>query len=106
MLKLATFYFRSSTRQLLGPLLVLVHVNDAGKNIIKSKVILYADDMALYFSSEIKDDQIRGVNADLAKLLQNLNNLSLKVNINKTKLLLLSNCNANNFPNVNVASKT
>ncbi len=91
---------------LLGPLLFLVYVNDVGKNIIKSKVISYADDTALYFSSESKDDLIRGVNADLAKLLQNLNNLSLKVNINKTKLLLLSNCNTNNFRNVKIGSKT
>ena len=72
------------------------------ENIIKSKVISYANGTTLYSSSENKSGLIKEVNANLTRLLQNLNSLLLKVNAIKTKLLLISKCNASDFANVQV----
>ncbi len=87
---------------LLGPLLFLIYVNDISRNIINSKIISYADDTALYFSSEDKEDLISNVNRDLHKLLENLDSLSLKVNVSKTKFLLITKCNAKDFPSIKI----
>ena len=64
------------------------------------KMVSYADDTTLCFSSENKNDLIRNVKTDLARLIENLDHLSLKVKVGKTKLLLLSNWDTNNFPDV------
>ena len=87
---------------LLGPLLFLVYVNEISRNIINSKVISYADDTALYFSSETKNDLIRNINTDLDVLTNNLKRLELKVNVNKTKLLLISKGKIGDFPEVKI----
>ena len=87
---------------LLGPLLILVHVNDIERTISKSKIMPHADDAASYYSSENKRNLIRNISADLVKLIQNLSSLSLKVNVSKTKLLLISKCNTSDFPKVGI----
>ncbi len=90
---------------LLGPLLFLVYVNDIAKSIDKSKVISYADDTALYFSSESKSDLIKIVNTDLTRLTNYLSSLSLKVNVSKTKLLIISKSNTKDFQDVKIGKK-
>ena len=90
---------------LLGPLLFLVYANEIDENIINSKVISYADDTALYFSSETKNDLIRNINTDLNVLTNNLKKLELKVNVNKTKLLLISKGKTGDFPEVKIKNE-
>ena len=74
--------------RLLGPLLFLAYVNDTVKGMINSKVISYVDDTALYCSYEKKNDLISNIKTDLTNLTENLNHLSLKVNVCKTKSCL------------------
>ena len=52
-------------------------------------MISYANDTALYFSSENKNDLITNIKSDMTKLIENLNHLSLKVKVGKYKYINL-----------------
>ena len=72
---------------ILGPLLFLLYINDIDKDLIHSKVLLYADDTVLY--STHKDDTVAHawVSEDLNQLTSWFKLNHLTVNIEKTKMM-------------------
>ena len=53
---------------ILGPLLFLIYVNDLPSCQLASKIILYADDMVIYYSSTNLSDLESKLNSDLATI--------------------------------------
>ncbi len=50
---------------ILGPFLFLIYVNDLTSCTLSSKIVFYADDMVIYYSSRKPDDINDTLNADL-----------------------------------------
>lgn len=75
----------------LGPLLFIIYINDIKNCIGNSKINLFADDTLLYVSAKNADEAINKINEDLKHLLKWLNENQLKLNISKTKAMIISN---------------
>ena len=75
---------------ILGPLLFLLFINDMPNNILNCTVDMYADDTLLYICNENVDVIERFLNEDLISLSKWLNENLMKVNVNKTKVMLLA----------------
>lgn len=75
---------------IIGPLLFLIYINDIGLAIKHCKLHLFADDTLLYFSSKNINDLINTINLDLENLLGWFNVNVLKINIKKTKFMLVA----------------
>jgi hypothetical protein len=73
---------------ILGPLLFVVYVNDLPSLNLQSKVVLYADDTVLYYSSKYAKDLEDKLNADLVVLSRWLYDNLLTLNISKCKFVL------------------
>ena len=52
----------------LGPLLFLAYINDLPKCLEKSNVLMYTDDICLYYSFDSVDAMNKAINADLKAL--------------------------------------
>lgn len=73
----------------LGPTLFILYINDIVKAIKKCDVQLFADDTLVYVTGDRMDDILKLLNEDLNNLLQWLNNNSLQINTNKTKMMII-----------------
>ena len=73
---------------ILGPLLFVVYVNDLPSLNLQSKVVLYADDTVLYYSSKYAKELEDKLNADLVVLSRWLYENLLTLNISKCKFVL------------------
>jgi hypothetical protein len=73
---------------ILGPFLFVVYVNDLPSLNLQSKVVLYADDTVLYYSSKYAKDLEDKLNADLVVLSRWLYDNLLTLNISKCKFVL------------------
>lgn len=73
----------------LGPLLFILYVNDIAVNLEYCTVNLFADDTLLSISSKSPSDAYLKMNSDLTKLSKWLKQNKLKLNIKKTKYMLI-----------------
>ena len=73
---------------MLGPLLFIVYINDLSSLDLESKVILYADDTVLYYSSKDIKDLENKLNADLVVLSRWFYDNLLTINISKCTFVL------------------
>ena len=74
----------------LGPILFIMYINDIKIILKNSHVNLFADDTVIYCSGQNIDDVVNKLNTDLFKLQKWLNYKKLKLNISKTKSMLIT----------------
>lgn len=75
---------------ILGVLFFLLYVNDMNKVIMRAKCVIYVDDSHLYVTGEDVDECISIVNQELKNLSDWLKMNRLKVNLNKTKSMIIN----------------
>lgn len=80
---------------ILGVLLFLIYINDLEKAIGESKVLLFADDALLYVVGDSIAECVQKINEDLKRLSNWFEMNKLKLNIEKTKCMVL-NANLDN----------
>ena len=73
---------------ILGPLLFIAFINDMPDVLSKSKVVLYADDTAVMYNSNSRDDIEDVLNKELALVAEWMHVNKLTVNASKTKVML------------------
>lgn len=73
----------------LGPNLFILYINDIINSIKKCSVQLFADDTLLYFIGDNESDVVKVINEELEGVHHWLHNNSLKLNVGKTKLMIL-----------------
>ena len=74
---------------ILGPLLFAIYINDLPKVLRNTTVTLFADDTAIYCSSQSARDLQTMLNQDLDRLAQWLYEHKLTLNISKSKFMLI-----------------
>ena len=74
---------------ILGPLLFAIYINDLPKVLRNTTVTLFADDTALYCSSQSARDLQTMLNQDLDRLAQWLYKHKLTLNVSKSKFMLM-----------------
>lgn len=75
----------------LGPDLFVLYINDIVKVVKGCELQLFADDTILYFESNNINVLIETINDDLKRLSEWLYNNSLRVNVKKTKFMVIKN---------------
>lgn len=75
----------------LGPTLFVIYINDIVKYVKNCKIQLFADDTILYVSGTKIEEIVDAINEDLKIIYQWLTSNNLKVNITKTKFMLIRN---------------
>ena len=70
---------------LLGPLLFLLHINDIRMEITKCKMLLYADDMVIFYSDSGAKMLEHVVNEELNRVIHWLQYNNLTINLKKAK---------------------
>lgn len=75
---------------ILGPLFFLIYINDLCKLSINGKILTYADDTVLLYSSTNKNDLRNQIEADLIEIGCWLEANDLTLNLNKTKYIHFS----------------
>jgi hypothetical protein len=74
----------------LGLLLFILYINDI-KNVLRySKLKLFADDTLLYIAADTLDEAVNRMNDDLVSLFQWLALNKLKLNVQKTKYMVIT----------------
>lgn len=74
---------------ILGPLLFVLYMNDLPQCLKSCKVMLYADDTVLYYSSSMVSDVETKLNEDLENITVWFNNHFLTLNAEKSKFVLI-----------------
>ena len=74
---------------ILGPLLFAIYINDLPKVLRNTTVTLFADDTALYCSSQSARDLQTMLNQDLDRLAQWLYEHKLTLNVSRSKFMLI-----------------
>jgi hypothetical protein len=74
----------------LGPLLFILYINDMGNALTYTKLNLFADDTLLYIAADNLEEAVNKMNADLLSLSSWLNLNKLKLNIEKTKYMIIT----------------
>ena len=74
---------------ILGPLMFLIFVNDLPDVVSKCTVNLYADDTTIYYANKDPKEVTNTLNADLSSIVDWIERNRLKMNINKTQLMIL-----------------
>ena len=75
----------------LGPLLFNIFINDIPKVIKKCKIMLFADDIVIYYSSKNLEEINSALNYDLENIYNYLCSNLLFMNFDKTKSMLFNN---------------
>lgn len=75
---------------ILGPILFLLYVNDAGSSLLQGRLVQYADDTTLFFRSPSKESLEIQAFAELNAVIQYFNRINLSVNEEKTKFINFS----------------
>ena len=87
----------------MGPLLFSIFVNDLPRS-LTCKVVLYADDSAIMFSSDNADEMSSVLNDDLLSVEKWLKRNKLSLNVSKTKYMICSTeRSVQNFSNVSLS---
>ena len=88
---------------ILGPLLFIIYINDMPNIVKHCKILLYADDTLLYYSSKSACDIEKYVNEDLNLISQLLDQNLLTLNCKKSKFVLFgSNSRLKSFTNISI----
>ena len=88
---------------ILGLLLFLLFINDLSDSIIKSTVDMYADDTLIYFCHNDVKTIETCLTDNLASLSKWLDENLMKVNVSRTKVMLLGTCaRTSKINNINV----
>lgn len=74
----------------LGPLMFLIYINDLPLP-LKSSILMYADDVAVYSSGPVLADVINNMVHDLALIINWSNYNKLTINYNKSKYMVFGN---------------
>lgn len=75
---------------ILGPVLFIIYINDLKASLQYCKMKLFADDTLIYAYSKQIEESAHNLNTDLSNLYKAINQNKLKLNINKTKLMLIT----------------
>jgi hypothetical protein len=76
---------------IIGPLLFIMYVNDHRCVLHWLKMKKFADDTLLYIETANLQEAIPNINNDLRSLFSKINQDKLKLNVEKTKLMLITN---------------
>lgn len=74
----------------LGVLLFLIYINDMEKAVTLAKLVLFADDALLYVTGDSVESCLEVINADLKNLNLWFKMYKLKLNVDKTKCMILN----------------
>jgi Reverse transcriptase (RNA-dependent DNA polymerase) len=74
----------------LGPLLFILYINDMKSALKHATLNLFADDTLLYVAATNLEDAVRMINEDLCTLSDWLNINKLKLNVQKTKCMVIT----------------
>lgn len=74
----------------LGPLLFILYINDIHTCVKYGQINLFADDTLLYIKTTNIEDGIQKLNEDLSNMHRWLNQNKLKLNVTKTKWIIIS----------------
>uniref|UniRef100_A0A3P9L4Z8 Reverse transcriptase domain-containing protein n=1 Tax=Oryzias latipes TaxID=8090 RepID=A0A3P9L4Z8_ORYLA len=80
---------------ILGPLLFNIYINDIFNVSKLMKLILFADDTNIFYSTDNQRELIKVVNTELNKIKLWMDYNKLSLNLNKTKVMFFGNYNAN-----------
>lgn len=86
---------------ILGPLLFILYINDIPLCLKYCQAKLFADDTLIYVIADSINDALIKINYDLEILYNKLCQSKLKLNINKTKAMIISNKNIDKS-NINI----
>lgn len=75
---------------ILGPLLFMLYINNICESLKHCKIHLFADDAVLYFSGNNLEDINKCINDDLKNVANWLQDNALKLNLDKTNAMLIS----------------
>ena len=90
---------------ILGPLPFIIYINDMPNIVKHCKILLYADDTLLYYSSKSACDIEKYVSEDLNLISQCLDQNLLTLNCKKSKFVLFgSNSRLKSFTNISIHS--
>lgn len=87
---------------ILGPLLFILYINDLEDCLKFCKIKMFADDTLIYIIFDNVDDAYSKLNQDLLALFNKLCQHKLKLNVNKTKAMLISNKKNIDFNNFEI----
>lgn len=76
---------------ILGPLLFILYINELGDCLKYCKIKMFADDTLIYIIFDNTEDACSKLNEDLSFLFKNLCQHKLRLNVSKTKAMLISN---------------
>lgn len=76
---------------ILGPILFILYINDLGDELRHSKIKLFADDTLLYVIADNVADAESQMNSDLSILFNKVCQNKLKLNVEKTKVMVITN---------------
>ena len=82
---------------IVSPILFVLFINDLPKCVPNFQSTLYADDTTLSISGKSSSELISNTNSELDLLLNWIDRNGLKINVNKTELLLFTNRKTSNF---------
>lgn len=88
---------------ILGPLLFLIYVNNLGKYLKFAKARFFADDTVMYYTHTDIDTCIRKINDDLKNMYNAINQHKLKLNVIKTKAMVISNKKIQNVNDIKIS---
>lgn len=74
---------------ILGPLLFTMYIDDLPRSLDSSQILVYTDDITLYFSAGNSQDLNDVLEDDVDRVTEWLNKIRLCLNIKKIKLLLI-----------------
>lgn len=76
---------------ILGPLLFILYVNDLGDCLQNCKIKMFADDTLIYAIEDLLENATKYINDDLTRLYDVICQNKLKLNVDKTKVMIISN---------------
>lgn len=74
----------------LGPILYLIYVNDINYNLVKSSIVMFADDSVLRYSSPDPNVACKTIERDLSSVCKYFANIGFMLNARKTKIMHFS----------------
>lgn len=82
----------------MGPDLFIIFINDIVKSITKCNIQLFADDTLLYVMGKDINDLVKTLNEEMKNLVKWLNLNNLKLNIDKTKFMIIKTKRQEHIP--------